>query len=119
MAGRLNGQDVHLLVETGAGISVINEHFITELYGGILPDLHTSSSSQVKTVSGEAVPVFGNMKVTLQIAEGDYSCDFLVVRTLAYQAVLGRDFLRANGAVINLKLGTLQLDDQPKYVPRR
>ena len=114
VTARLNGQDVRLLVDTGAGISVIDEHFLTELYGGILPALRTSSSSQVKTVSGEAVPVLGNMKVTLQIAGGDYSCDFLVVRNLAYEALLGRDFLRANGAVIDLKLGTLQLDDQPK-----
>lgn len=51
MTARLNGQEVRLLVDTGAGISVIDEHFLTELYGGILPALHTSSSSQVKTVS--------------------------------------------------------------------
>lgn len=53
------------------------------------------------------------MKVTLQIAGGDH-CDFLVARNLAFEALLGREFLRANGAVIDLKLGTLQLDDQPK-----
>ena len=36
-----------------------------------------------------------------------------MVKNLTYEAVLGRDFLRANGAVINLKQGTLQLDDSP------
>ena len=48
-----------------------------------------------------------------RIAGGKYPCELQVVKNLTYKAVLGRDFLRANGAVINLKQGTLQLDDSP------
>ena len=37
-----------------------------------------------------------------------------MVKNLAYEAVMGRDFLRVNGAVINLKKGTLELDKIPE-----
>ena len=105
----LNGQDIKMLVDTGAGMSVVDEQFLRALYKGTLPELHGSSLSSVKTVSGEALPVLGKLQVVLQIAGGNYVCNLQVVKDLTYEAVLGRDFLRANGAVI--KNGTLQLED--------
>ena len=109
----VNGQKIKLLVDTGAGISVIDETFLRELYANQLPALCTSSTTQVKTVSGQSLPIKGTLKVSLQIAGGTYPCDFHVVRNLSYEAVLGRDFLRAHGAVINLKNSTLHLDNEP------
>ena len=53
------------------------------------------------------------IKVILKIAGGKYTGELQVVKNLTYEAVLGRDFLQANGAVINLRQGTLQLDDSP------
>ena len=67
-------------------------------------------------MSGEALPVLGMFTTPLDIASGSYSCTFLVVQDLPYGALLGRDFLRENGAIINLKESTLQLDgkrDEP------
>ena len=67
-------------------------------------------------MSGEALPVLGMFTTALDIANGSYSCTFLVVQDLPYDALLGRDFLRENGAIINLKESTLQLDgkkDEP------
>ena len=66
----------------------------------------------VKTVSGAPLPVIsGRFTTTLEFANGLYSCTFLVVRDLNYDALLGRDFLTTNGAVINLKHSTLQLEE--------
>ncbi|KAL9960522.1 hypothetical protein ACROYT_G033994 [Oculina patagonica] len=109
----VNGQDIKLLVDTGAGISVIDKTFLLELYANQIPALCTSSTTQVKTVSGQSLPIEGTLKVFLQIAGGTYPCDFHVVKNLSYEAVLGRDFLRAHGAVIDLKNGTLRLDNDP------
>ena len=67
-------------------------------------------------MSGEALPVLGMFTTALDIANESYSCTFLVVQDLPYDALLGRDFLRENGAIINLKESTLQLDgkkDEP------
>ena len=60
-----------------------------------------------------ASAILGTMRVTLQVASGHHLCEFHVVRSLSYKAVLGRDFLRANGTMIDLRNGTLQLDDKP------
>ena len=65
---------------------------------------------------GEALPVLGMFTTPLDIANGSYSCAFLVVQDLPYDALQGRDFLRENGAIINLKESILQLDgkrDEP------
>ena len=67
-------------------------------------------------MSGEALPVLGMFTIPLDIANGSYSCTFVVVQDLPYDALLRRDFLRENGAIINLKESTLQLDgkrDEP------
>ena len=106
----LNGQLIKALVDTGAAVSVIDEHFLKEICHGNLPPLQKHSSGDVKTVSGAPLPVSGRFTTTLEIANGLYSCTFLLVRDLTYDALLGRDFLRANGAVINLKDSTLQLE---------
>ena len=107
----LNGQRIKALVDTGAAVSVIDENFLREIYQGHLPPLQKHNSGDVKTVSGAPLPVSGRFTTTLEIANGLYSCTFLVVRNLNYDALLGRDFLRANGAVINLKHSTLQLEE--------
>lgn len=59
------------------------------------------------------MPILGTVKLQLQIAGGTYRCDFHVVQNLTYEAVLGLDFLRANGPVIDLKNATLKLEDSP------
>ena len=63
----------------------------------------------MKTVSGKALPALGMFTTALDIANGSYSCIFLVVQDVPYDAVLGRDFLRENEAIINLKESTLRL----------
>ena len=111
VTAQLNGQDIKLLVDTGAGRSVIDEQFTRDVYKGELPKLQKSTLINVKTVSGEELPVLGKIEVILGIAGGKYPCELQVVKNLTYEAVLGRDFLRANGAVINLRQGTLHFDD--------
>ena len=66
---------------------------------------------KLPTVSGEALPILEMVKVSLGIAGGNYFCEFNIVRDLTYEAVQGQDFLRANGAMIDLKKSTLGLDD--------
>lgn len=113
VTAQLNGHDVKMLVDTGAGISVIDERSLQELYANETPVLRKESSVKLQTVSGQALPILGLVKVSLGIARGNYFCAFNVVRDLTYEAVLGRDFLQANGAMIDLKKGTLGLDDSP------
>jgi len=68
VTAQLNGHDIKLLVDTGAGMSAIDEQFARDIYKGDLPKLQRSALANVKTVSGEELPVLGKVKVTLQIA---------------------------------------------------
>ena len=116
VSAQLNGQSIKALVDTGAAISVIDKEVLKDVYKDQLPQLQIDNLGDVKTVSGEALPVLGMFTTPLDIANGSYSCTFLVVQDLPYDALLGRDFLRENGAIINLKESTLQLDgkrDEP------
>ena len=116
VSAQLNGQSIKALVDTGAAISVIDKEVLQDVYKDQLPQLQIDNLGDVKTVSGEALPVLGMLTTPLDIANGSYSCTFLVVQDLPYDALLGRDFLRENGAIINLKESTLQLDgkrDEP------
>ena len=110
VSAQLNGQSIKALVDTGAAISVIDKEVLQEVYKEQLLQLQTDNLGDVKTVIGEALPVLGMFTTALDIANGTYSCTFIVVQDLPYDALLGRDFLRENGAIINLKESTLQLD---------
>ena len=116
VSAQLNGQSIKALVDTGAAISVIDKEVLQEVYKEQFPKLQTDNLGDVKTVSGEALPVLGMFTTALDIANRSYSCTFIVVQDLPYDALLGRDFLRENGAIINLKESTLRLDgkgDEP------
>ena len=116
VSAQLNGQSIKALVDTGAAISVIDKEVLQDVYKDQLPQLQIDNLGDVKTVSGEALPVLDMFTTPLDIANGSYSCTFLVIQDLPYDALLGRDFLRENGAIINLKESTLQLDgkrDEP------
>lgn len=65
------------------------------------------SLSSVQTVSGEKVPVLGKITIPLQLQGREYTCEFHVMQNLAYDAILGRDFLQMNGALIDLVDSTL------------
>ena len=109
VSAQLNGQSIKALVDTGATISVIDKEVLKDVYKEQFPKLQTDNLD-VKTVSGKALPVLGMFTTALDIANGSYSCIFLVDQDLPYDALFGRHFLRANGAVINQQRNTLQLD---------
>ena len=112
-------------MDTGAYVSVINEQFFTKIYGQFLPNMSEGSLSSVQTVSGEKVPALGKFTVPLQLQAREYTCEFHVMQNLTYDAILGRDFLQKNGALIDLVDGNLSFKGtgyvgeqaSPKNVP--
>ena len=93
----------HLLTPELQFNSVIDKEVLQEVYKEQLLKLQTDNLGDVKTVSGEALPILGMFTTALDIANGSFSCTFIVVQDLPYDALLGRDFPRENGAIINLK----------------
>ena len=123
--GEIAGQVVQLLVDTGACVSAIDKQLFAKIYGHFPPNMSKGSLSSVQTVSGEKVPVLGKITIPLQLQGREYTCEFHVMQHLAYDAILGRDFLQKNGALIDLVDSTLSFKGtafvgdhtRPKTVP--
>ena len=88
---------------------MINYKFVKEvLQDDAHPEMTPSTFPEVHTVSGEQLPTIGQIQVTLLL--NGRQLQFHVISNIAYQAVLGRDFLQSNGAIVNFSKGTLKLD---------
>ena len=81
-------------MNTGACVSAVHKQFLTKFYGQFPPKMSAGSYSSVQTVSGH-------------MSRRKYPCEFHVMQSLAYDAILGRDFLLNHGAQIGLVDGTL------------
>ena len=102
IAGEVAGQAVQLLVDTGACVSAMDEQFFKKIYGRCPPKMTDGSLSTVQTISGDKVPVLGKITVPLRLNGREYPCDFHVMQNLAFDAILGRNFLQENRALIDL-----------------
>ena len=90
---------------------MINYEFVKEvLHDDAHPEMTPSTFPEVHTVSGEKLSTIGQIQVTLLLNGRQFPCQFHVINNMAYHAVLGRDFLQSNGAIINFSEGTLKLD---------
>ena len=91
---------------------MISYEFVKEvLHDDAHPEITPSTFPEVHTFSGEKLPTIGQIQVTLLLNGRQFPCQFHVINNVAYHAVLGRDFLQSNGAIINFSEGTLKLDN--------
>ena len=104
------GHPVDLLVDSGASISVIDAAFVHKVFSEETSAIMAPSTyPRVGTVSGEKLPTIGEIEVTLSFSGNKFPWQFHVVENMTTSVVLGRDFLSANGAIINFANGTLNL----------
>lgn len=113
IAGDLEGQLIKLLVDTGACVSAIDEQLVRKIYGSQPDRITDGLVPSFKTVNGENVPVLGKIDVPVKLNGIVYQTQFHVIRSLAHEGILGRDFLQEHGAVIDLKNSSLTLKDRP------
>ncbi|KAL9953360.1 hypothetical protein ACROYT_G040768 [Oculina patagonica] len=112
VTAKIHGCPVDLLVDSGACISVIDAAFLQEAFPeGTSPIIVPSTYSRVDTVSGEKLPTAGKIEVPLSFNGREFPCQFHVIENMTTNAVLGRDFLLTNDAIINFADGTLKLDN--------
>ena len=100
--GKIKKQDVRLLVDTGAAISVVSEQFYKDNLRFDVSLRNNNSIDNIKTADGHTTPVIGFVQFVVAIGDQDYNCGASVVPNLAYQVVLGRDFLHKNGAITDV-----------------
>ena len=111
VTGKINDCPTKLLIDSGDFIWVISYEFVKEVpHDDTHPEMTPSTFPEVHTVSGEKLPTIGQIQVTLILNGRQFPRQFHVITNMAYQAVLGRDFLQSNGAIINFSEGALKLD---------
>ena len=96
-----------MLVDTGASVTAVSSNFVSTFT--VSPKLEPSPISSIQTVSGEHLPVLGQINLPLTIGANAYPFETLVIDNLTYPVVLGRNFLMHFGSVIDLQDNTLTL----------
>ena len=65
---------------------------------------------RLKTATGELVPVVGKIETRLELGNRVFQHQFLVA-DIDEELLLGLDFMRAQGFILDLKVGIFKQDD--------
>ena len=101
--GTVCKQPIRVLVDTGAAITVVSEQFYVDALRTNFAMKKSDKIDSIKTANGSTVSVSGSVNFPVLLGDQEYSCDATIVPGLAYNVVLGRDFLHHFGAVINVR----------------
>ena len=109
-----SGTPVYALVDTGAGTSVANPKLLSKLPSDI--ELRKSEFDHMTTVSGDSMNISGVVDISGTIAGNPIKLAVQIIPESLYELVLGRDFLQANGAVIDFQQRTFMLQSGSKDI---
>ena len=101
-------QSTKMLVDTGAAVTVISDAYYHDILRSVYQLKRNTRLDSVKTANGNSVPVTGFVSFPVLIGQSEYSCDASIVPGLAYNIVLGRDFLHKFSAIIDVRGQTVK-----------
>ena len=107
VTGSILNRISQMLVDTGASVTAVSSSFFSSL--SARPRLEPSLLLNIRTVSGEELPVRGQTTLILTLGDVNYTLGALVIDNLTYPVVLGRDFLMHYGSVIDMQANSLML----------
>ena len=97
--GKVQDMPVRILLDTGAAISVVSQELWEKIPPEKRPKLRRPLHAGIKTVAGNIMHLIGSAEINYQIGNSEYRFSAAVI---PFPVVLGLDFLRKFGAVINL-----------------
>ena len=106
--GTVLKQPTKLLVDTGAAVTVISDTYYHDILRPVYELKRNEQLESVKTANGKSVPVTGSVSFPVMIGQLVYTFDAAIVPGLAYDIVLGRDFLHKFSAVIDVRGQTVK-----------
>ena len=118
--GQISGIPISLLCDTGASITTISENFFSKIPNHTQMHNNRTSQQDIRTVSGQSMPIKGVALVPFQIGEYNYTFYAYILENLAYDAILGSDFLGRYQSVIDFDNHSLRLlppSDKPPPHP--
>ena len=102
--GSVNDTKCTMLVDTGATATVVRDGLVK-----LMPHACMPHSGVLKTVSGATLPVVCAAAVKIRLGQADEFVHRVLVADIVDDCVLGMDFLRKHGYVINAGAGTVQV----------
>eukprot|EP00794_Sanderia_malayensis_P011456 gene11456-12653_t len=109
--GTVFSNNVKFLIDTGAAVTVINAEFYNSILKPHSAQLSPSEGiERIQTATGASVSVMGSVSFPLHISDKSYQCRASIIPGLAYNVVLGRDFLHENKAVIDVHNQSMTFD---------
>ena len=109
LEGHIDGRLVTYLVDTGANVSAIRAEIWRQLPPKTKHPPTPTHVATISTVNGQSIPVLGEVKLPFSINGKVYPFKALVIEAIAYDVILGRDFLEHYKAKIDLKNHVLEL----------
>ena len=112
--GRLKNCNIHMVVDTGSSITMIHPKVISQL--GLLTDTVVPITRSLKTVTGQKIPIIGQIKLPFETGSVRMIHNFLVAE-ITEDCVLGLDFLKAHNCQVDLERGIITVNGT--YAPFR
>ena len=107
--GVVLNQSTKMLVDTGAAVTVISDAYYHDILQSVYHLKQNTWLYSVITANGNSIPVTGFVSFPVLIGQSKYSCDASIVPGLAYNIVLGRDFLHKFSAFIDVRGHTVKV----------
>lgn len=109
LEGHVNGRVVTYFIDTGANVSTIKADIFRQIPHKVR---YPPTATHVKAISagnGQTVPVLGQVELPFSINNKVHPFQVLIIESIAYVVILGRDFLELYRAKIDLKDHKLEL----------
>ena len=106
VTGSLGQTNVQFVLDSGAGVSVVDYRVVEELYGDRI-----QKDGGAAPIGANGLPLHVVGKIQLPVKLGCFQQDqvFIVVRNLSVECLLGADFLVHSEAILDCKVGKLSL----------
>ena len=111
ICGQIGSHYFTFLVDTGAAVSCIDSKLCNLVPELLSIPLKPSTCTTLCSVNGTDILVKGKIMVPFNIDNAQYPFEVYVIEELAYDVILGNDFLQHYLAVIDLKSKTLSFSN--------
>ena len=101
-----------MLLDTGSSVTIMTQSIYEEINTSQRPELK-QSDSQLRTVNGEPLDVFGVANVNIVIDGRQYPQQVTVADIAGLQGVLGLDFVVTHKCVLYMDKGIMRIDGVP------
>ena len=113
----INKVTAKALVDTGACISTISAQFWREQLQPDFPKFNTSNLTQIKTVSGDALNILGQLEIPCIIGDNNFTLQAYITEGVTFDIILGRDFLQKHKAKIDLNTNKIEFETVQNSFP--